>query len=109
MAITVSIPISTTTSAAFNSGGRKLAYIRTPAALTGVALTFTAAESEAGTYLPVWADGNQVSVVIAVSRHISLTVEEGNALAGATWLKLVSGATELAQRDFSIEYENDPA
>jgi hypothetical protein len=108
MSISVTIPISTTTSAAFQLGGQRIGAIRTPAALTGVALTFLASDSEAGTYLPVWSDAAAVSLVVAPSRHIALTLDESNALATCNWLKLVSGATEVAERVFSVELEMDP-
>lgn len=109
MAITVSIPAAGSTSAAFRLGGQRIGAIRTPAALTGVALTFTASDTEAGTYLPVWADAAAVSVTVAPSRHIGLTVEESNALASCDYVKIVSGAVEAAQRDFSVIIEGDPS
>ncbi len=109
MAITVTIAAAGTTSAAFNLGGRRIGAIRTPAALTSVALTFTSSDTEAGTYLPVWSDVAQVSVVAAADRHIALTADESNAVATCSWVKLVSGAAELAERSFSVVLEIDPA
>lgn len=109
MAISVTIAAAGTTSAAFNLGGRRIGAIRTPAALTGVALTFEASDAEAGTYLPVWSDAAAVSITAAASRHIGLTLDESNALASCAWVKLVSGAAEAAERTFEIVLEGDPA
>ena len=109
MAIQVVIANGQTVSAAFQLGGRRIGAIRTPAALTGVALTFQASDAEGGTYLPVWADAAAVSLVVAPSRHIALTLDESNALASCDWVKLVSGSAEAAERTLSVVPEIDPA
>lgn len=98
----VTIPSGQTTSAAFRLGGHRIGAIRTPAALTGTALTFTTSDSEAGTYLPVWTDSAAVSLVVAASRHIAMGVDEANAIASCDWLKIVSGSTEAADRILSV-------
>jgi len=72
-------------------------------------MTFLASDSETGTFLPVWSDAAAVSLVVAPSRHIAFGADEANAMAACNWVKLVSGSTEVAQRDFVIVIENDPA
>ena len=97
---TVTIASSGTTSQAVDLGEWLVAGIVTPAALTGVAFTFTASASETGTYNACYdSTGTAISVTVAPSRHILI---EPQTFAGAQWLKLVSGSTEAAAREITL-------
>lgn len=93
---TATIASSGTTSGAVDcSDGRTAFALITPAALTGTAFTFQASHDGA-TYNPVVdAAGTTYSVTVAASRYIPLNSAN---LAGARYLKVVSGSTEAASR-----------
>ena len=68
---TVTIASSGTTSQAIDVGEWLIAGIVTPAALTGVAFTFTGALTEGGTYRPlVDSSGAAISVTVSADDHI---------------------------------------
>ena len=97
---TVTIASSGTTSQAVDVGEWLIAGIVTPAALTGIAMTFTGALTEGGTYRPLRdSSGTAISVTVAASRHILV---EPQTFAGARWLKLVSGTAEGAARTITL-------
>jgi len=100
---TATIASGQTTSGAVCIGRRILAAIQTPAALTGSALAIHASTTESGTYAPVYdSDGVAVSVAAAASRFIGLSQGEADATYGALWVKLVSNASEGADRSFTL-------
>lgn len=97
---TVTIASSGTTSSAIDLGEWLLAGIITPAALTGTAFTFTASDTEDGTYNTCYdSSGTAITVTAAASRHILL---EPQTFAGGRWLKIVSGAAEAADRNITV-------
>lgn len=96
---TVTIANGGTTSAAILLRDYVLASIITPAALTSTAITFTASDTKGGSYVQVNdSDGNQVSLVAAASRSLSLSGAEADALAACLWVKVVTGSAEGAER-----------
>lgn len=100
---TVQILSGQTTSAAFEIKEYMLAGVLTPDALTGTALTFQGAVVEAGDYEDVYdSDGNQVSLAAAANRAIGVSGSEADALAPWQVLKLVSNASEGANRTFYV-------
>ena len=97
---TAVIPISQTTSGAIDTVGMSLIGVTTSAALTGTTFTFLASDTAAGTFNPIFNDvGGQVTVTIAVDRVILWNT---NDLAGIRFLKLVSNATETAERTIKL-------
>lgn len=88
-----------TTSDAIESLGRVLVGIRTPAALTGTAFSFKVS-FDGVNFLDYYnSAGTKVSITAAADRHIGLIVAD---FAGAQKIKIVSNATEGAERSFEI-------
>lgn len=76
-------------SAAVDLSGVVIVRIVTPAAMTGVALTFAGSDVTAGTYTNVYDRfGSEYSVVSAASRRIVVPPAD---LLGNCWLKVRSG------------------
>lgn len=97
---TVTIASSGTTSGAIDLGEWLIAGIITPSALTGTAFTFTASDTEDGTYNACHdSSGTAISVTVAASRHVLI---EPQTFAGARWLKIVSGSAEGAARNITV-------
>ena len=97
---TVTIAESGTTSQAVDVGEWLIAGIVTPAALTGTALTFTGALEEGGTYRAlVDSSGTPISVTVSADDHILI---EPQTFAGVSWIKLVSGSAEAADREITL-------
>ena len=97
---TVTIASSGTTSQAIDVGEWLIAGIVTPAALTGVAFTFTGALTESGTYRPlVDSTGAAISVTVSADDHVLI---EPQTFAGVSWIKLVSGSAEAAAREITL-------
>lgn len=87
--------------------GQRLVGIKTPAALTGVTLSFQAAEASDGTFVAV-KHLNTLAVTattltsVSTDQHILLPFDKAPA---NCWLKLVSGSAEGADRTFYLYTE----
>lgn len=98
--IPASIASGTTTSAAINIAGATLVGIHLPATLTGTSLSFQAASSEGGTYQPVTgSSGGTYSLTVSGGKFVLLNPAD---FAGIAHLKLVSNASEAADRNFEL-------
>lgn len=100
--ITLTVENGQTTSEAFRVGRRAIGAVRTPATLTSTTITFTSSGTEAGTYLPVYADGDQVSLSVSTSRHVALAGAEADAFSSVDWAKLVCGSAEGGERTIEV-------
>lgn len=91
------IPISTTTSNAVAiDPSMSLVSLLMPSAFTGTALTFTASIDGTNFFQVTNAsDGNAYTVVCAASKFIAIPPAN---LCAFSWLKIVSGSTEIAAR-----------
>lgn len=78
--------------------GRTVLALVTPAALTGTALSFQASV-DGSTYNTVTDEGSAYSVTAAASRFISI---KPALLAGARFVKVVSGSAEGADRTIIV-------
>lgn len=97
---TVTIAEDGTTSQAIDVGEWLIAGIVTPAALDGIAFTFTGALTEDGTYRVLRdSSGTDIEVTVSTDDHILI---EPQTFAGVSWVKLVSGATETADREITL-------
>lgn len=93
--INVTIANGQTTSDAASDDRATLVALVTPAALTGVALTFSVS-ADGVNYATLYKDdGNAYSVTAAASRFIALDYAK---FVGARFVKVVSGSAEAAQR-----------
>lgn len=97
--ITATIPSSGTTSGAVDLRGTKLAAIITPAALTGTALAIHASDTADGTYTVVTTADGAVSIPVAASGNYAVDDE---LFKRYQFIKLVSNATEAAERVFTL-------
>lgn len=96
----VTIDATGTTSQALDVGEHLIAGIVTPAALTGIAFTFTGALEETGTYRTLMdATGGAISITVSPDDHILI---EPQTFAGVMWVKVVSGAAEAADREIAL-------
>jgi len=85
-----------------NLNGRTLLGINLPAAFTGTSLTFEVASEAGGTYGVLQDDyGNQVTAIVAQGKPCALQ-RALSALAGWQYIKIVSGATEGADRTLKL-------
>lgn len=80
--------------------GMTLCGLYMPAAFTGVAISFEAATAAAGSYIPV-EDGLGAAVSLVVSPGKYVRVDPA-LYAGIQFLKIVSGATELGDRQVDL-------
>ncbi len=98
--IAATIPASGTTTAAIDLGGTSLVGIQLPASFTGTGLSFQVATTLSGTYQGV-IDGSGTTLLktIAAGKYLMLDPSE---FAGIQFLKIVSNATEAAQRDLTL-------
>lgn len=99
--ITATIAASGTTSGAINLSGLQVVAIDMPSALTGTSMTFTASTAVDGTYDAVQEIGGAAaySLTVAASKWVGVDVR---VFAGIPFLKLVSGSTESAAREFKV-------
>lgn len=103
---TVTIANGATTSGAIETkAGNDMALVGiiTPAALTGVAFTFTACHTDsAGTFNTVYnTAGTAYSVTVGTSRFIAIDPVD---FAGVSFLKVVSGSAEGAARSIVLVF-----
>lgn len=93
----VVILINTTSTPVIDLKGLALVGLKTPAALTGVAFTFTVCETADGTFVPLktTASGTALSYTVAASGYYVIDPKD---FAGVRFIKIVSGSTELAAR-----------
>lgn len=95
----VTVANAGTTSSAIQIGGASMVALILPAALTSTTVTFTASDTQAGTFVPVYkSDGTAVSATVAASRAVALPVE----LFPFNWIKLVTGSAEGAARTIKV-------
>ena len=95
----VTISSGGTVSSALELGvGRTVLALVTPSALTGTALSFQASV-DGSTYNTVTDEGSAYSVTAAASRFISI---KAGLLAGARYIKVVSGSSEGADRTIEV-------
>ncbi len=105
--VTASILISTTTSAEVPfPDGYQLVGIHAPVC-TGTALTLTAAPVTGGTF-GIVADKANATISHTISATAHYIALDPTLYKGLQYVKLVSGSTELAQRDFSLVFEKKP-
>lgn len=79
-------------SAALNLRGFALKGILMPTAWGAAAITFQAAEAEAGTYRDLYdSAGTEVSVTVAAGRAVALSTALQDLLVGVEFLKIRSG------------------
>lgn len=96
---TVTILNGTTVSNAIDLQEAEVVAVITPAALTGVAITFQASH-DGVTYKQVTKeDGTAYSITVAASKYVNIP---RTALNGVRFLKLVSGSAEGADRDIIL-------
>lgn len=101
---TTTILSGATASAAVQLEEASICGIRTPAALTGVALTFTCSDTAGGTFDPVMtAAGAAYTLTVAASRY---TVADPLVFLGVKWVKVVSGSAEGADRIITLYVRN---
>ena len=93
-----------TVGAVVNLRGQRLVGIKTPAALTGVTLTWQVCESDSGTFNPAFhlntlAATATVITSVAAAQYIALPYDKAPI---NCFLKLVSGSAEAADRTFVL-------
>lgn len=96
----VTIASSGTDSTEVDLQGMTLCGFYMPAAFTGTAMTFKAASSSGGTFLPV-EDGFGVTISKTVSASKYIKVDPVD-FSGVRFLKLVSGSAEGAERTITL-------
>ena len=95
---TATIAISTTTSSIIDCLGKVLVGLIMPSAFTGTTLAIEVS-MDGTTFLPLYnTSGSAVSITVGVDRHIGIVPAD---FAGARWFKLVSGSTEVAEREIT--------
>ncbi len=100
---TVTVANGATDSSAFQLGDRAMLAVRTPGALTSVAISFKVADTESGTYTVLKrADGTTVAITVAASQTVAVTGEAADALAPCVWVKLVCGSAEGGDRVLTL-------
>lgn len=96
--VTVTIANGATVSGAADLAGATVLAVRTPAALTGTAMTFQVSD-DGVTYVPLYNDGTLYSITVATSRGIPV-----NKALFEPWdyVKAVSGSAEGADRSIVL-------
>ena len=90
--LTATIAVSGTTSNALDIKNWTPVGMVLPSSFDGTTITFTASDSEGGTYVPVYdKTGTQISYTVAASRAIKIVPED---LAGFEFIKLVAGSSQ---------------
>lgn len=93
----VLIAATTTTSAAITTNGLSLVGILFPTVFTGTTVTFTMCDTLAGIYVPVKTGtaGTPLSYTVTAAGYNAIDPKD---FQGIGFLKIVSGASEAAQR-----------
>jgi hypothetical protein len=85
------------TSEVIDCTGRSLWAIMTPASISSTALTFTASNTKAGTYVAVEGDdGVAISIVVESSKYVAFN-NKHLALRACPYIKCVLGSSETAK------------
>lgn len=97
----VTIPAGSDTSDVLDLKGSSIVAIRAPVGFEGTTITFEAAEDKDGSFMQVTRgnDGNVVTGVVVAGKHVLLVVSD---FFGTKYLKIVSSATESAERVFDF-------
>lgn len=88
---------SGTTTAEIDLEGATLVALRTPASLASTSITFTAAATSGGTFLPL-KDQNGNTITVTVSGTASQHALAPADFAGVRFIKLVCGSTETSKQ-----------
>lgn len=93
----VTIAAGSDTSDILNLEGSSIVAIISPVGFEGTTITFEASEVEDGTYVQVTraTDGNVVTASVIANKHVLLLIDD---FLGAKYIKIVSSATESAER-----------
>ena len=89
------------TSSEIDLGGVDPCGFFIPPAFTGASLSFQAAASSGGAYYPV-RDGSGALYTVSVSPSSYVVLPDVIVLAGVRWIKVVSAASEAAERSITI-------
>ncbi len=97
----VTIPAGSDTSDVLDLKGSSIVAIRAPAGFEGTSITFEASEEKDGSFIEVTrgTDGNVVTASVEEEKHVLLLVTD---FFGTKFLKIVSSATESAERVFEF-------
>jgi hypothetical protein len=95
-----SIASGQSVSSAIECKGQALVGIQLPAAFTGTTLTFEAS-IDGVTYQPVYntTSGTALSYTVAQGHYVAINPQD---FLGVNYLKIVSGGTEAALRNFTV-------
>jgi len=95
--ISVSAQIANTVqeSGVISTAGLSLCGIQFPAAFTGTAVTFEAATSAAGPFVPVYNAAGALSYTVAQGQYVAINPQD---FQGISFLKIKSGSAEGALR-----------
>lgn len=85
---------STTTTNGIDLGECRLTGITLPATFDGTALTFTQADSYAGTYYTVNNGAGDLSLTVAASKYIGFNQDNSEIFKGIRYLKPVCGTSQ---------------
>jgi type IV secretory pathway TrbF-like protein len=97
----VTIASGAATSGAFEWKGTTLGLIL--GTITGATFTFTASDTETGTYVAVVDDaGNAISITATDDSAVGITGTDLAALQPFRWLKIVSASNEAAERTIVV-------
>lgn len=96
--LVATIAISTTTSAAIDLVGTDLVAILLPSVMTGVAIKFQASVDGTNFFDIYDGAGALASITTAANHYVQVPAS----VAPARWVKLVSGATEAAERTIQL-------
>lgn len=96
---TATIANGGTTSSAIDIRNASIIGIITPSALTGTTITMAVSTSQSGTYVPLRSSASTaISLTVAASGAYPLSVN----VEPWSWLKLVSGSVEAADRSITV-------
>lgn len=100
---TATIAASSATSGEVDLEGGKLVGVIMPAAWDAATLSVQASTASGGTFADVYSSaGAQVSWTVAASQYIAI---DPATVGGVEFVKLVSSATQTAQRDLTVIVE----
>ena len=101
----VTIAAGSDTSDVLDLEGSSIVAIIAPVGFEGTSITFTASEEKDGTFIQVTRgiDGNVVTGYVVANKHVLLLIDD---FFGAKYVKIVSSATESAERviDFIMKH-----